>query len=116
MPQPAPPGGEIAVLVEFKARLPRLTMRTGHADDTFMVAQWFPKLGVYEPAGMRGRAVGGWNCHQFHARSEFYADFGHYAVETRRLDYNSALPGDCLGSRPKGRRRTLRAGQHPRLA
>jgi hypothetical protein len=35
---------------------------------------------VYEPVGLRGRASGGWNCHQFHANSEFYADFGRYRV------------------------------------
>ena len=38
----------------------------------------YPKIGVYEPAGMRGRAAGGWNCHAFHANSEFYADYGRY--------------------------------------
>ena len=31
--------------------------------------------------GCAGRAAGGWNCHQFHANSEFYADFGRYRVE-----------------------------------
>ncbi|MBR2199743.1 MAG: hypothetical protein IJ894_03200, partial [Bacteroidales bacterium] len=45
-----------------------------------MVGQWFPKIGVYEPKGMRQRAKGGWNCHQFHYNSEFYADFGTYDV------------------------------------
>jgi len=30
---------------------------------------------------MRGRVAGGWNCHQYHAHSEFYADFGDYHVE-----------------------------------
>jgi hypothetical protein len=55
--------------------------RTGYVRDHFLVGQWFPKLGVYEPAGTRGRARGGWNCHQFHAHSEFYADFGRYRVE-----------------------------------
>ncbi len=40
-----------------------------------------PKIAVYEPAGVRGRTVGGWNCHQFHANSEFYADFGRFAVD-----------------------------------
>jgi hypothetical protein len=30
---------------------------------------------------MRGRAAGGWNCHQFHANAEFYADYGRYEVE-----------------------------------
>jgi hypothetical protein len=49
-----------------------------------MVAQWFPKLGVYEVPGQRyvpADAVRGqWNTHQFHANSEFYADFGTYTV------------------------------------
>jgi hypothetical protein len=29
---------------------------------------------------MRGRPKGGWNCHAFHASSEFYADYGTYDV------------------------------------
>jgi hypothetical protein len=81
LPQPVPPGGEISVDVEFEAKLPRVFARTGFFRDYFLVGQWFPKLGVYEPAGARGRATGGWSCHQFHANSEFYADFGRYRVE-----------------------------------
>jgi hypothetical protein len=30
--------------------------------------------------GERRRAQAGWNCHQFHATTEFYADFGNYDV------------------------------------
>src|SRR6266540_2662999 len=45
-----------------------------------LVGQWFPKIGVWESAGERRRATPGWNCHQFHATSEFYADFGNYDV------------------------------------
>lgn len=37
-----------------------------------MVGQWFPKMGVYTDLG--------WNCHQFHTNSEFFADFGVYNV------------------------------------
>ena len=80
LPEPVPPGGEVSFDVAWKARLPRVFARTGYVRDYFLVGQWFPKLGVYEPAGMRGRAAGGWNCHQFHANSEFYADFGKYHV------------------------------------
>ncbi|MFZ2491529.1 MAG: M1 family metallopeptidase [Thermoanaerobaculia bacterium] len=80
LPQPVPPNGEIALDVEFEAKLPKVFARTGYVRDYFLVGQWFPKLGVYEPAGMRGRTRAGWNCHQFHANSEFYADFGHYRV------------------------------------
>jgi hypothetical protein len=80
LPSPVPPGGSVAIDVEFRAQLPEVFARTGYKRNFFMVGQWFPKLGVYEPAGMRGRTAGGWNCHQFHANSEFYADFGTYRV------------------------------------
>jgi hypothetical protein len=81
LPAAVPPGASIAFDVTFTAQLPKVFARTGYAGDYFLVGQWFPKLAVYEPAGMRGRAAGGWNCHQFHANSEFYADFGHYRVD-----------------------------------
>jgi hypothetical protein len=80
LPEPVPPGGEAQLDVAWTAKLPRIFARTGYVRDYFLVGQWFPKLGVYEPAGLRGRATGGWNCHQFHANSEFYADFGAYRV------------------------------------
>lgn len=64
---------EAEIEVEWSSRIPRVRRRTGYKDDFMLVAQWFPKLGVYE--GGRG-----WNCHQFHARTEFYADYGYYKV------------------------------------
>jgi hypothetical protein len=81
LPAPVPAGGEVALDVVFQAKLPRIFARTGYFRDYFLVGQWFPKLGVHEPAGRRGRSASGWNCHQFHANSEFYADFGRYRVE-----------------------------------
>ncbi len=81
LPEPVPPGGSLTVEIGFKAQLPQVFARTGFRRDYFLVGQWFPKLGVYEPAGTRGRQTGGWNCHQFHANSEFYADYGHFRVE-----------------------------------
>jgi len=81
LPEPVPPGGSITLDIAFTSQLPQVFARTGFKDDFFMVGQWFPKLGVYEPTGMRGREAGGWNCHQFHANSEFYADYGTYRVE-----------------------------------
>jgi hypothetical protein len=67
------PGEAVELELAFEARLPRVVARTGFSGDFHMVAQWFPKLGVFE-----GEA--GWNCHQFHAASEFFADFGTYRV------------------------------------
>ncbi len=81
LPEPVAPGGEVTLDIAFKAKLPKVYARTGYAGDFFLVGQWFPKVGVYEPAGTRGRTAGGWNCHQFHANSEFYADYGRFRVD-----------------------------------
>jgi len=59
--------------VEWEARIPRVRRRTGYKDDFLFLAHWFPKLGVFE--GQRG-----WNCHQFHANTEFYSNYGTYDV------------------------------------
>jgi hypothetical protein len=81
LPEPVPPGGSVTLEIAFTSKLPQVFARTGYKDDFYLAGQWFPKLGVYEPAGMRGREAGGWNCHQFHASSEFYADYGAYTVD-----------------------------------
>jgi hypothetical protein len=73
LPREVPPGAAIDVALEFEARLPMVVARTGYMGDFHLVGQWFPKLGVFQ--GERG-----WNCHQFHANSEFFADFGSYRV------------------------------------
>src|SRR5215212_2355750 len=80
LPAPVPSGASITLAIDWTARLPRVFARTGYNRDYYLVGQWFPKIAVYEPAGTRGRKTGGWNCHQFHADTEFYADFGRYRV------------------------------------
>ncbi len=82
LPDTLMPNRVIKLTIEFQSKLPRIIARSGFADfDFFMVSQWFPKIGVYEPAGMRNAKKGRWNCHQYHANSEFYADFATYDVE-----------------------------------
>jgi hypothetical protein len=66
------PGETIDVELEWEARVPRTFARTGARGDYFFLAQWFPKLGVFEPEGE-------WACHQF-IQTEFYSDFGVYDV------------------------------------
>jgi hypothetical protein len=76
-----PPGSSLTLEIGFEAQLPSLVARTGFVGDFHFVGQWFPKLGVFEDAGVRGRPEAGWNCHQFHAAGEFFADFGSFRVE-----------------------------------
>src|SRR5690606_12941528 len=65
----------VRISMDFTSKLPNIFARTGWAaDNYFFVGQWFPKIGVLEKDGR-------WNCHQFHADTEFYSDFGKYNVK-----------------------------------
>ena len=81
LPKPAKPGDTVFVNINFETKLPKLSKRTGYSDDFFFVGQWFPKFGVYEEAGMRYALKGEWNCHQFHANSEFYSNHSLYKIK-----------------------------------
>jgi Peptidase family M1 domain len=81
LPQAVKPGDTVFIKVNFESKLPGKIKRTGYKDDFFFVAQWFPKFGVYEPVGMRYSTKGAWNCHQFHANSEFYSNHSVYDVK-----------------------------------
>jgi hypothetical protein len=78
--KPVAPGQKITLEIDFTSRLPRVFARSGYWGQFAMAVQWFPKIGVWEKAGDRRREKAGWNCHQYHASSEYYADFGVYDV------------------------------------
>ncbi len=71
--EPVLPQEKITLNIEFYSKLPKVFSRSGFFQDFFMVAQWFPKIGVLWN--------GEWNCHQYHLNSEFFADYGIYEVE-----------------------------------
>ncbi|MFI5182158.1 MAG: M1 family metallopeptidase [Thermoanaerobaculia bacterium] len=81
LPRPAAPGETVSLEIAWKAKAPKVFARSGYVRDFYFVGQWFPKIGVLEPKGRRRRSEAGWNCHQYHAMSEFYADWGDYKVE-----------------------------------
>jgi hypothetical protein len=109
LPAPVPPHGEITLAIAFRSKLPRVFARTGFVRDFHLVGQWFPKIGVYEPSGMRGRAAGGWNCHAFHANSEFYADYGRYDVTlTVPAAFVVGATGKRVSENKRGDRTTYR--------
>jgi hypothetical protein len=72
LPRPVAPGETIHVEVTWENRYPRVFARSGWSEDFLMSGQWFPKVGVYQ--GDR------WNCHAYHANTEYFADFGVYDV------------------------------------
>jgi aminopeptidase N len=70
--RPIDPNGSATIEVAWTAHVPRTFARTGAIGNFFFIAQWFPKLGVLQDEG--------WNCHQFHAGTEFFSDYGVYDV------------------------------------
>jgi hypothetical protein len=86
LPEGLKPGDTLFINAVFETKLPDFssmyasTLRTGFKNDFFFIGQWFPKFGVYETPGMRYAVAGGWNCHQFHAESEFYSNHSVYDV------------------------------------
>lgn len=94
LPEPVQPGDKVTLKMKFHVQLPYVFARMGYADDFIMAGQWFPKIAVFEKAGMRGRDAEGWNIHQYHGNSEFYADFGIYTVRIEvPQDYIVAATG-----------------------
>jgi len=79
LPRPIQPGETIQVDLRWEARFPRIVNRSGWSGKTpqasgfLMGAQWFPKVGVYQGSL--------WNCHAYHANTEFFSDFGTFDVE-----------------------------------
>jgi hypothetical protein len=73
LPKPLAPGDYAQFKIAFQTRFPETQARSGWKRDFVLGGQWFPKVGVWWH--------GAWNCHQYHAMTEFFADFGVYDVK-----------------------------------
>ena len=91
LPKAVPPNATVTFRIVFHDQLPEVVERTGYVRDFFMIGQWFPKVGVWWH--------GAWNCHQFHATTEFFADFGTFDVKvTVPRNYLLGAAGDEISS------------------
>lgn len=73
LPRPLPPGGTLAVDLEFDARPSTLPRRQGRRGRAFDFAQWYPKVVVYDRFG--------WEEQPLYPGGEFYGEFGTYLVD-----------------------------------
>jgi hypothetical protein len=71
--KPIAPGELVQFKIAFQTKFPETQARSGWKRDFVLGGQWFPKVGVWWH--------GAWNCHQYHAMTEFFADFGVYDVK-----------------------------------
>jgi hypothetical protein len=73
LPKAIAPGAYVQFKIAFQTNFPETQARSGWKHDFVLGGQWFPKVGVFWH--------GAWNCHQYHAFTEFFADFGVYDVK-----------------------------------
>ncbi len=108
LPRSVGPGETATLAITWKAKVPRVYARAGYVRDFFFFGQWFPQIGVLEPKGRRRRAEAGWNCHQYHANSEFYADWGDWKVAiTLPEKFVVGSAGALVDTKTAGGRKTL---------
>ena len=105
---PVAPGETVTLEIAWTSRIPKVFARAGYVRDFYMIGQWYPKVAVFEPRGRRRRAEPGWSAHQYHADSEFYADWGDYRVALTVPDrYVVASAGALVKETREGGRKTL---------
>ena len=93
LPHPLAPNDSITFHLAFHDRFPLSVARNGYKRDFIMGGQWFPKVGVFWH--------GAWNCHQYHATTEFFSDFGTYNVRlTVPRRYTVGASGVPTGNQP----------------
>jgi hypothetical protein len=77
--RPVAPNETIRFHIAFHDKFPISIARNGWKRDFIMGGQWFPKVGVWWKKSTDPQ--GAWNCHQYHATTEFFADFGTFDVK-----------------------------------
>ena len=102
LPAPLPPGDSLVVAFEWDARPSTLPRRQGRRGRHWDLAQWYPKVAVYDR--------GGWQHNALQPAGEFYGEFGTYDVSLILAnDQVVAATGVPVSGDP-GWSRVIRAG------
>ncbi|MCU0395436.1 MAG: M1 family metallopeptidase, partial [Chitinophagaceae bacterium] len=72
LPKPLLPGAKLMLHTPFHVQLPEMVSRSGYKGPFYAVAQWFPKVAVYDRQG--------WHPMPYLSAGEYYSDFGNYEV------------------------------------
>jgi hypothetical protein len=99
LPHPLAPNDSITFHLAFHDQFPLSVARNGYKRDFIMGGQWYPKPGVFWH--------GAWNCHQYHATTEFFSDFATFTVNlnvpTRYVVGATGVPtGEFTNGLPTG--------------
>ncbi|MFB0515734.1 MAG: M1 family metallopeptidase, partial [Candidatus Neomarinimicrobiota bacterium] len=72
LPEPLAPGARLTLDLEWVHTVRRHTGRAGYRGEQYDMAQWYPKVVVYDEHG--------WNNEPFHLMGEFYGEFSTFDV------------------------------------
>ncbi len=91
LPQPLAAGAKISIATPFYVKVPGYFSRLGHADNYYMISQWYPKPAVYDAKG--------WHEMPYLDQGEFYSDYGSFDVSiTLPSSYIVAATGNLQTS------------------
>lgn len=93
LPRPLPPGDSVTVEMMWEGRPSIVPRRQGRRGRTYDLAQWYPKVAVYDR--------GGWRPNALMPAGEFYGEFGTYDVTiVARTDQILAASGIVVSGDP----------------
>lgn len=95
---PVNPGDSVIINFSYSLKIPLLSRRFGYSKDFYLVAQWFPKLTVFE----HGR----WITHQYHFNTEFFSDFADYYINIKVPNEFSVAASGILKSESEDKKFT----------
>jgi len=111
--QPVNQYDSLEIAFEYEVKIPKAYSRFGYDANEifFFLAQWFPKLGVYENGSLPGTA--GWVCDPYYPFTEFYADFSNYSLEiTIPNSFKLASSGEVISKKVESKNTTYKVVQN----